>query len=90
MMATFDEARAALSALLSQYENRRLYKRGSLGNGDGATVEVAGRPGYHWVIMEGDQNKAVQVFNKTTSPIYILYRGVINMLVDAHKNWTYT
>ena len=66
MMATFDEARAALSALLSQYENRRLYKRGSLGNGDGATVEVAGQPA---IRLTGITSRPIQAMVGTTMPI---------------------
>jgi len=86
MMATFDEARAALSALLSQYENRRLYKRGSLGNGDGATFAVVGPAGYttNWNHFEADPSNGRHYYAYTeTGPDMRLHRST-----DAGATWT--
>jgi hypothetical protein len=60
----------ALFDLNALNQPRRTVVPAVLGNGDGATVEVAGRPGYHWVRLYGDINQAVPALNRVYAGVY--------------------
>lgn len=62
---------------------RRTVVPATLGNGDGSTVEVDGRPGYHWIRLYGDINQTVPALNRVYAAVYGLQ---VEVAVSTDRN----
>jgi hypothetical protein len=61
-----------LRVLLEQREPRQEIIPALLGNGDGTTVKVANRPGYHYVRLHGQLSERAIAWNPHTAAVYDL------------------